>query len=249
MLLYHKLPTQLWQLSVSFLDIPSIVRQVAMLSKFFRGEVVWPDGPMTRAVYLWMETQIDDIVFGKHDDWTYGFSVLQYACLRVAPMNTIKVLIRSGANVTLRDAWRKTVLHYMIELSMDSQLVSHVIVIGGPECVNDVNEKGFTPLMLACQRHFFDKDVLRLLLSMCTPKTIDHVGRGCMYTALMYAMFRGHTDIVRMLLDAKANVHVRDYGEHKTVLQFCSYYTQNATIVTMLEEAARQQTRCNLSNK
>jgi len=96
--LYKKLPTQLWQLSTSFLPIPYIVSHVPRVSKFFDMEIVW--NANTSSALMWQEMPTNnfyDLDFSKryvdHED---KVTLLALACSMGAPVHHVRILLQTA---------------------------------------------------------------------------------------------------------------------------------------------------------
>lgn len=108
--LYKKLPTQLWQLSTSFLSIPYLVSRVPRLSKFFNTEIVW--NATTSAALLWHEMDRNYIHERSHPLWIEAClptvfvsgTILALACGMNAPVHHIRILLQTAPdNINVPD--------------------------------------------------------------------------------------------------------------------------------------------------
>jgi len=131
-------------LSVSFLPIPAIVRDVTKLSRFFSQQIVWhPHG----VALLWRETAINDDAFPfKSAHNTYRMSAILNACFDGAPSWQIQVFIDGGSNVH-RDFRSSTPLYLACVTGKDDTLR---ILMQAKACPLTPNQHGITPLMAAC---------------------------------------------------------------------------------------------------
>lgn len=89
-------------------------------------------------------------------------------------------------------------------LRNDAALVQQLL-LAHPECVNAVDAKGVTPLLLASE-HGYTKIVAALLAKWANPNIADHIGR----TPLHMAAFSGQIDLIKRLLAAGAWLNARD---------------------------------------
>eukprot|EP00966_Prymnesium_polylepis_P171014 3953113-Prymnesium_polylepis.1 len=80
--------------------------------------------------------------------------------------------------------------------------------------------------------------VCQLLAASADVHATDHRG----YSALSVASFKGHTEVVRALCDAKADVHWRAQGD--TPLALASRRGREATVQLLLERGAAVEPRC-----
>lgn len=154
MLLYNRLPVNLWRLSMSFLPIPFLIVRIPMLSKFFNDEVVWH--PHSSAL-LWREMEdggegVHDRIYITHfHGWTlteYEYNVpvpisVLFQSIKVrAPVYQIKVLcVASGLDrVTSDEQYPNGELH-----DSGFTLMFEAIYVGRDDVVKMLLDFGVDP--------------------------------------------------------------------------------------------------------
>ena len=101
--------------------------------------------------------------------------------------------------------------------------------------INQQDEDGFTALMRACNSETPNNDLVRLLIQSGADISIKESEQ--LWTALMYAVERGHTSIVQYLLDEGAPVNTQDvYGG--TSLNLASQDGHSETVRVLLNYGA-----------
>lgn len=95
-----------------------------------------------------------------------------------------------------------------------------------PKVINSVNERGSTPLILAC--YYNNKEVVSELLA--NDAQIDTAIE--MGTALMAAVVKGNYEITKMLLENGANPNLRDANQ-STALIYATLF-KNKEILQLL---------------
>src|SRR5690606_6107307 len=98
-----------------------------------------------------------------------------------------------------------------------------------PDTINVINENGYTPLTLAA---YSANDAVALYL---VDKVKDINGNSKYGTPLAAAVFKGRTDIVKALLNAKANPNIADTNG-STTLHYAIMMNEE-TIIKLLIEA------------
>ena len=127
--------------------------------------------------------------------------------------NVVKVLLESKAdcNRCCRD-YEETPLHYAVRaISLETVELLLTKGTGGcAKCRPDIlrsswlSREGLTPLMLAIKKRYYD--IIELLLKHVDLNATDRHGR----TALHIACHEGDAKIIKMLVDAGANVNATD---------------------------------------
>lgn len=97
------------------------------------------------------------------------------------------------------------------------------------DCVNKINEAGYTPLILAC--YHGNEEVAKFLID----KVEDINGTSDYGTPLMAAVVKGNTEIVKMLLDKKADTNIAD-SNGTTALHYAVMF-KNYDIIKLLVQA------------
>ena len=122
-------------------------------------------------------------------------------------LEVVRALIARGADVNAQDQRRDSAF-LLAGASGYTEIVRATLAAGAD--LKSTNRYGGTALIPAC--HHGHVDTVRLLLS--TPIDVDHVN-NLGWTALLEAVILGdggpaHTEIVRMLIERKANVNLAD---------------------------------------
>jgi ankyrin repeat protein len=101
-----------------------------------------------------------------------------------------------------------------------------------PELINESDNKGFTPLIIAAYNN--QAEVIAILLHAGADNTIgDRNGN----TALMGAIFKGYDAVANMLLDAGADPNVQN-GQGATALTFAATFHRNQVAQRLLQAGA-----------
>lgn len=95
-----------------------------------------------------------------------------------------------------------------------------------PKCVNEVNEAGYPPLILACYRG--NTEVAQFLIENGANLNYN----STMGTPLMAAVVKGNMGIVKTLLDLKADVNLSDVNGISALIYAVQF--QNPEILSML---------------
>lgn len=103
--------------------------------------------------------------------------------------------------------------------------------IKNPESINTKNENGYTPLILACYRG--NIAVAKFLVQYS--KTVNVTSN--MGTPLMAATYKLQTEIVKLLLDNKADPNLTD-GNGTTPLIYCAMFGNTEILKLLLENKA-----------
>lgn len=121
-------------------------------------------------------------------------------------LNTIRFLLKAGAEVNAKDNTGNTPLLYAAETSRGGEPF-RLFVENGAD-VNAGNFKGITVLMQAAR--YQSTDIVELLLNKgAIVKARDHDGKTVLMWLLSYTS--SSTDKLRLMLDRGADVHARDH--------------------------------------
>ncbi len=132
----------------------------------------------------------------------YGSERLTYWAARRGRANLFHFLYKLGANPVLLNNNGNNALVGAI-LSNNQELVNFMLE-NHPEMVNQVNAKGWTPLMYASNKG--KAEMVQLLVEAdATFNNQDELGRS----ALMLAAKRGHTETVKVLVNAAAKLDLK----------------------------------------
>ncbi len=104
-----------------------------------------------------------------------------------------------------------------------------LIMKQNPEAINSVNEEGYSPLILACYRGNF------VVAEFLIHNVKDINGSSKMGTPLMAAVVKRNTEIVKLLLENKANPNISDVNGTTALLYAVQF--KNYEIVAMLIQA------------
>lgn len=122
---------------------------------------------------------------------------------RETPEAVIKALADSRVLLNMQDGTRNTPLHIAVETS-SPEILQHLIQRGAKVDVKNI--QGETPLLkLLRSDRFSAQNVDCLLLNGADPKVADPRGE----TALHYAVFRGHTEVIDSLIKHGADVNAQ----------------------------------------
>ena len=110
-----------------------------------------------------------------------------------------------------------------------------------PNCLNEVNEHGFSPLILACYKG--NTNVARFLIEK--KSNLDYVSDEG--TALMAAVVRGKTDLVQLLLENGANPNLTNL-QGTTALMYATQF-KNVELVKLLLQHKADKTLVNKDQK
>lgn len=139
----------------------------------------------------------------------YGFTALIFAA-GLGFSEIVRLLLNDGAPiVNIRDSIdSSTALHHACY--MQEMLCVQLLLAKGAD-TNIQNDKGFTPLMLACLKEYIDIPMSPAILSMLLSadahlNTQTKDGK----TALILAAYTGYQKGVKILLNAGADVNIQD---------------------------------------
>ena len=85
----------------------------------------------------------------------------------------------------------------------------------------------------ACSKDRFD-EVRGLIEEGVDVDSKDEIGR----TPLMWAAYKGHVEIIRLLLDHGADVNNRTYGDYYIALHWAASYGKDESVKLLIERGA-----------
>lgn len=100
--------------------------------------------------------------------------------------------------------------------------------------INQADERGNTPLTLACYYDNYDAALL-LLQNGANPNAQDTSGNS----ALMGAIFKGHTAIIKLLIEQKADINQTNFNG-ATALIFAATFGKSDVTKSLLEAGANK---------
>jgi hypothetical protein len=221
-----RLPTEMWQVALSYLPVYDVVPHVPRTCKYLNGEVVW--GKWSGRL-MWLEMTpgaIDAKVF----KWWSGENspsqtALIRACREGAPVVHVSALLAGGANVSAVDRLGWTALNWASDRGHEGIVRA---LLGANADPNIATSSGLTPLNWASISGH--SAVMSLLIE--SGANINHADSNGS-TALMQACNWDRVDCVRVLVKARADITMRDdLGE--TALDIARRYDQHE-IVKLLE--------------
>ncbi|MBA3955032.1 ankyrin repeat domain-containing protein, partial [Candidatus Dependentiae bacterium] len=148
-------------------------------------------------------------------------------------------LINQGANVNALDRDKQTPLHYAVKYNRVTILP---LLIKNQSISLEAKDKcGNTPLNLAAQRDTSLDIIKQLLNSKAHIATIDNDG----VNPLFYASAYGHTDTVRLLIDAGANVDAQEPKGNFSPLHVAAQNGHITIVELLLSKGARTEVQTN----
>ena len=108
-----------------------------------------------------------------------------------------------------------------------------VLIQQNPDCINSVNQEGYSPLILASYKG--NNEVAFFLIK----KVKDINGSSSMGTPLMAAVVKGNKDIVKALLRHNANPNISD-PSGTTALMYATIFKQYEIVEMILSAAAQR---------
>jgi hypothetical protein len=204
----HRLATEVWQLTLSYLPVPDVIPHVPRCCKYLNDEVVWGrnSGPL-----LWGEMAPGVLSRGDH---VHNNTALMRACGTSAPVAHAISLLAAGVNVNAVAVNGYTALNYAI---WNKRLEMVCVLLDARADPNIPENNGWTPLMRASDVGH-PAMVSALIASGSMINQTDHRG----WTALMWACIRNRVDCARILIDAGADITVRNNGG-RTALDISSH--------------------------
>ncbi|AWH86539.1 ankyrin repeat domain-containing protein [Flavobacterium album] len=110
--------------------------------------------------------------------------------------------------------------------------------INDPDTINTIDPNGFTPLILAC--YHGNKDVALFIAQKA--KDINY--KSAMGTALMAAVVKGDAEIVKELINLKANTDSCD-ANGKTALIYAVFFNKNEIAKMLIQAGANTSIKGN----
>jgi ankyrin repeat protein len=216
------LPTEVWQLLLSYLAVNDLIPAVPLTNKYLNEQVVW--NPCSSGPLLWGEMaqkgidQNQDSVginakafktceTGQHHPkWSALMRICSLSNRPDAQARQVAILVKGGANVNTADHAGYTPLHFVREQSVSCLIASKADV-------NASSFHGWTPLMIASgEKNSENVENVSLVLTLIEHRAnIDKENRFC-GTALMVASYNNHVEIVRTLLGYGADTRTVDVG-------------------------------------
>ncbi len=145
--------------------------------------------------------------------------------------DTVRVLLRLGANPNLVDKWGKSALLVASLYGRDQSVAALLANGADPNATNEFNQP--PPLSIAASKGYLG--VVKRLLE--AGAKVDYGGeRG--HTPLMTASYEGHLEIVAVLLDAGADVNARHVKGH-TPLSNAAFQGQSEVVRLLIKRGAR----------
>ncbi len=130
----------------------------------------------------------------------------------------------------------------IFELARTGSLEEAKEYIGkNPKSVNQLNENGFSPLILACYRS--NNEVAKYLIE----KGADINGNSKMGTPLMAAIVKGNNEIAKTLISKKANLNLAD--ENGTTALIYAVQFKNIELIKLLLEKKADKNLADKSGK
>ena len=162
-----------------------------------------PDLRLVNAVGSQDQTAVRDLLKQGADvnaARTDGVTALLWAT-HFNNLETVQLLLKAGAKVNAADDHGVTPLAQACE-NANPPMVEQLLAAGADP--NAAQASGLTPLMIAT--HTGNAAVVKALLAKGA--NVNAITAETKDTALMWAIADGHRDLVRVLLDARADVHV-----------------------------------------
>lgn len=105
-------------------------------------------------------------------------------------------------------------------------------------CINEINENGFSPLILACYKG--NTEVAKFIINKKV--TIDYVSDEG--TALMAAVVRGKNELVKLLLENNANPNLTNLNG-TTALMYATQFKNSELVKLLLHYKANKLVKDN----
>lgn len=136
-----------------------------------------------------------------------------------------------------------------IVMTQTNQIIIHASRIGNLEVLQELirqkvplnltDEKGYTPLIIACYNNQY-KAAKLLLDAGADVNSQDHGGN----TALMGVAFKGYSDIAELLINYGADLNIQ-HGNGGTALMFAAMFGRN-DILKILSSHGADKTRLDI---
>lgn len=198
--IYNEMATDIWRLAVSYLPIRDVLK-LPNLCKYFNEEIVWHKHS---GRLLWGEMApgtLDELVYEwRPGDASVRITVLMQACERCAPLAHISTLLAGRPNVNAADRYGRTALHLVCYKGLKDIACKLLEANADP---NIVTNYVWTPLIMASDRGY--APLVSALIGYGAH--INRADTGSK-TALMRACESGRVNVVRTLVDARADVNM-----------------------------------------
>ena len=235
--IYKELATDMWRETVSYLPVKDVLK-LPNLCKYLNEEVVWHKHS---GRLMWGEMApgaIDELVFQRwRGENPPSQTALICACYRGAPVAHVSALA-DGANVNAVDSFGRTPL-YLASCGGYEDIVR--VLLGANADPNVADNDGWTPLIIAS--HYGYPAVVAALLEggkdgvglKFNCANVNHANNFTGRTALMAACANTRVDCVRVLVNARADVTMRN-NQGETALDMARHNVY-IEIIRILEEA------------
>jgi Ankyrin repeats (3 copies) len=229
--IHRLLPTEIWQLLLSYLPVRDVLPAVPLTNKFLFHKVVWGkwSGPL-----LWGEmtrgpTGIDAEVF-KGMRWEHvRRNVLCWAAFRRAPVTHVSTLLAGNVDKNAVDRWGRTAVY--TASSRGHEDIVRVLLVSNAD-PNIANADGSTPL-IAASCYGYSGVVLVLIEGGADINHADVRGDTALMRACKYSM------TFRILMNARADINIMN-SVGDTVLDYARL-DNNGEVVRMLENAEKNE--------
>lgn len=150
---------------------------------------------------LFLSTKVNvELKSNQMPGWTPLFYSIDWG-----RVESVRLLIKAGANVNARSSYGDPVLHYAAGLQQPNAEIIEALIMAGAH-VNAMDRFSSTPLLKAFNSG--DIGVVEMLLKYGAEPNVQDVNFGM--TALHYAMYYGDRKLVELLLEHKADPGIRD---------------------------------------
>lgn len=167
-----------------------------------------------------------------------------YAC-QESDLNLVKILLCHNANVNLKDSLGRNALFYAIlsasEGNDNYDLIS--FLIKNEINVNEVDQEGFSPLILACTKGL--KNIIGLLVESAADVDQKHPKDGS--TPLHIAVIQNRSDIILLLLNKKPNLTIQNKSS-KTAMDIATESSRTEIYSILAEEFNQRDKTVSHSN-
>jgi ankyrin repeat protein len=181
-----------------------------------------------------------DIINSKN---TKGWTALMLACKnsnRTSSLDTIKILLKYGADVNLQSYNDRTALIYAAGCSnFDSSVETVRLLINNGADVNISGDDGWTALMHASRYSNADEDsnleTVRILLDSGSNINLKNLGG---FTALRLAIedtdSGSKLETVKMLLEYGSDINSKSHDGWTVLMSTCRYFSLNNNLLARL---------------
>ena len=158
-----------------------------------------------------------------------GWTALMLAC-RSRHQNTAAILLSKNPDISIQNE-RFGVTALMMASAIGLPVVETILNRAKPSDINICDNKGMTPLMMACQQGHYQ--TVRLILSKNPDLNIRNNVAG--WTALMLASSKGHHQIVELLLSNDPDINIKSF-DGMTALMLATNEGQIQVITSLLKK-------------